>query len=95
MRWTDRALTAACAVRMCMEPPEKMDAIFAAPDGPTPNTEEASHLHLETDADGEPLLTRFTYVDEHTCIGCSYCASIARNTFFLSLIHISEPTRPY
>ena len=87
MRWTGRALTAACAVRMCMEPPEKMDAIFAAPDGPTPNTEEASHLHLVTDADGEPLLTRFTYVDEHTCIGCSYCASIARNTFFMEDDH--------
>ena len=43
-----------------------MDAIFAAPDGPTPNTEEASHLHLETDADGEPLLTRFTYADSNT-----------------------------
>ena len=26
---------------------------------------------------------RFVYVDEVECIGCTYCAQIARNTFFM------------
>jgi len=28
-------------------------------------------------------LHRFVYVDEHTCIGCTMCATTARSTFFL------------
>ena len=47
------------------------------------NKEEDSHLHLELLDDGMPEASRFTYVDEHQCIGCTYCASIARNTFFM------------
>ena len=46
-------------------------------------TEVASHLQLDLDDDGEPKLLRFAYVDEQECIGCTYCASIARNTFFM------------
>ena len=34
--------------------------------------DEASHLHAQRDENGEPLLARFTYVDEATCIGCRY-----------------------
>lgn len=45
--------------------------------------DEASHLHVQRGEDGQPLLARFTYVDEATCIGCRYCASVARNTFFM------------
>ena len=51
--------------------------------GPQPDTEVPSHLTLEVDDDGEPLLARMTYVDEATCIGCKNCAFVARNTFFM------------
>lgn len=44
------------------------------------NREEDSHLHIEKYEDGSPKKARYTYVDEHTCIGelslsaasCSY-----------------------
>ena len=49
--------------------------------------EEDSHLHLELDEDGEPIKARFTYVDEHSCIGCTYCTHVARNTFALEDDH--------
>ena len=56
--------------------------------GPNPNTEDASHEHLVMDEDtGEPVQARFTYVDEHTCIGCTYCSTVARNTFFMQEDH--------
>ena len=61
-----------------------LDVLFSSPES-GPNTLEDSHLHLELLEDGEPEQARFTYVDEHTCIGCTYCASIARNTFFSAL----------
>ena len=45
-------------------------------------------MHLELDEEtGEPLQARFTYVDEHSCIGCTYCATTARNTFFMEEDH--------
>ena len=57
-------------------------------DGPNPNTEDASHEHLELDEEtGEPVQARFTFVDEHTCIGCTYCSTVARNTFFMQDDH--------
>lgn len=43
----------------------------------------SSHMQLDYDDDGKPLQLRFAYVDERECIGCTYCASIARNTFFM------------
>jgi len=46
-------------------------------------TEVASHLQLDLDEEGKPKMLRFAYVDELECIGCTYCASIARNTFFM------------
>ena len=39
--------------------------------------------------------------DEKLCIGCGMCSTVcphgvfAQNDHVLSLIHISEPTRPY
>ena len=42
-----------------------------------------SHLQLDYDEDGQPTQLRFAYVDEAECIGCTYCASIARNSFFM------------
>ena len=67
-----------------------IDALYASPEVEVwsgANTDEDSHLHLERLEDGEPALTRFTYVDEHVCIGCTYCASIARSTFFMEENH--------
>ena len=43
----------------------------------------ASHLQLDLDDEGKPLQLRFLYVDELDCIGCTYCASIARNSFMM------------
>lgn len=43
------------------------------------DTSISSHLKLDEDT---PLL-RFVHVDEQDCIGCKYCASVARNTFFM------------
>jgi len=42
-----------------------------------------SHLKVELDEDGEPEQLRFVHVDELECIGCTYCADVARNTFFM------------
>jgi ferredoxin len=43
-----------------------------------------SHAKLRVDEDGRPLLLRFVYVDELTCIGCTYCAEVARSTFYMN-----------
>ena len=43
-----------------------------------------SHMKVERDPEnGEPVQLRFVYVEEVDCIGCTYCASVARNTFFM------------
>ena len=42
-----------------------------------------SHLSVALDEDGEPEKLRFVYVDEHSCIGCTYCTQVARSTFML------------
>lgn len=64
-----------------------LDALFRVESGINPNTEEPSHLHVERAEDGEPVQARFVYVDEPCCIGCTYCASIARSTFFMEDDH--------
>mmetsp|Transcript_39686 Transcript_39686/g.65507 ORF Transcript_39686/g.65507 Transcript_39686/m.65507 type:complete len:361 (-) Transcript_39686:165-1247(-) len=48
-------------------------------------TQFLSHQHVEVDAaTKEPLYQeRFVYVDEYTCIGCTNCAAVAQNTFFM------------
>lgn len=48
-----------------------------------PDTEIPSSMTLQLDEDGAPVLARFTYVDEDTCIGCRNCAYVARSTFFM------------
>jgi len=42
-----------------------------------------SHQLVELDENGEPLFERFVFVDEHTCIGCTMCATTAQSTFFM------------
>lgn len=42
-----------------------------------------SHQLVELDEKGEPLFERFVFVDEHTCIGCTMCATTAQSTFFM------------
>ena len=62
-----------------------LDALFGesaaetevAPKDPT----VTSHLQLDYEADGSTTQLRFAYVDEQECIGCTYCASVARSTF--------------
>jgi len=48
-------------------------------------TKMLSHQHVEVDkVTGEPMyIERFVYVDEYTCIGCTNCACVAKNTFFM------------
>ena len=43
-----------------------------------------SHMQLDLDDDGNPTQLRFAYVDEAECIGCTYCADVARNTFYMN-----------
>ena len=71
-----------------------MDALFGGGGGgggeqrADPSPEEPSHRTIEMDGEtGEPTAARFTYVDEHSCIGCTYCATTARNTFFMEDDH--------
>ena len=57
---------------------ELIDSIYddsAEEDWMTP-----SSTRIPVDEDGEPTLARYTYVDEHSCIGCTYCAAVARST---------------
>ena len=43
-----------------------------------------SHSMVERDEEsGELVRTQMVYVDEHTCIGCTNCATIAQSTFFM------------
>lgn len=76
---------------MCASERERLvDAMFQSTTttGPNPNTEDPSHQHLELDEEtGEPVQARFTFVDEHSCIGCTYCSTVARNTFFMEDDH--------
>lgn len=49
----------------------------------TPWGTDSSHKFVDLDDDGEPLQARFVFVDEHTCVGCTFCAGIATNTFMM------------
>ena len=43
-----------------------------------------SHTNVEIDEEtGEPVRQQMVYVDEHACIGCTNCATIADSTFFM------------
>lgn len=43
-----------------------------------------SHAGVEIDTEtGEPFRQQMVYVDEHACIGCTNCATIAQSTFFM------------
>eukprot|EP00903_Cladosiphon_okamuranus_P012503 g11707.t1 len=42
---------------------------------------------VKLDENGEPLLDRFVYVDEYTCIGCTHCNHEAPSTFFMEDEH--------
>ena len=56
---------------------EAVEALQADQDTP-------SHLQLDYDDDGDPIHLRFVYVDEPSCIGCTYCADVARSTFYMN-----------
>lgn len=43
-----------------------------------------SHTTVEIDEEtGDPVRNEMIYVDEVSCIGCTYCATIAQSTFFM------------
>jgi len=43
-----------------------------------------SHQYVDVDEEtGEPVRSKMVYVDEHTCIGCYNCATVAQSTFFM------------
>jgi len=43
-----------------------------------------SHARVPSDPEtGEPIRQQMVYVDEHACIGCTNCATIAESTFFM------------
>jgi len=47
------------------------------------DTSIPSHMKVELDEDGEPKGLRFVNVDELECIGCTNCATVAKQTFFM------------
>lgn len=81
------AIARATSLRMALDDAEREEKLRALYEGTQVQLEvdksEPSHKHLEVDEDGDPYVVRMTYVDEHECIGCTYCASIARSTFFM------------
>ncbi len=66
---------------------QKIDKLFSTqPDdnlAAAVDVDEPSHMHVPRDDDGDPIPARFTYVDEHACIGCTLCVGVARSTFFM------------
>jgi len=77
----------AAALKMSKaEKAEKVERIFEAAaevEKIAKDTGTPSHMQLDYDDDGNPQQLRFVYVDELECIGCTYCAQIARSTFFM------------
>jgi ferredoxin len=61
-----------------------MAALFEREEEAVKSKDIPSHQQLDVDENGEPLLLRFAYVDEPSCIGCTYCAEVARNTFYMN-----------
>ena len=61
---------------------EPMDSLYQE-DTLIRSKEVPSHMQLDLDDEGNPTLIRFAYVDEPSCIGCTYCADVARNTFYM------------
>lgn len=45
--------------------------------------EVESHTLVDVDENGKPVRSQMVYVDEHTCIGCTNCATTAPSTFFM------------
>ena len=47
-----------------------------------------SHMTVPKDKSGRPIdVSTYVYVDEGNCIGCTNCAMIARNTFYMDNEH--------
>lgn len=84
-------------------PPEGHKSGVERPDGILPEAVAAPRSQLEPELGGqlrdaalrsglEPelggqLRQRGVYVDELTCIGCTHCAHVARNTFYIEEDH--------
>lgn len=64
-----------------------LDALHRGTEVEHASVDVPSHQQVATDEDGEMVPDKFTWVDEHACIGCTYCASLARSTFFMEPEH--------
>ena len=45
--------------------------------------EALSFTKVPVRPNGKPVRKRFVYVDEETCIGCTFCASFSPSTFYM------------
>lgn len=59
------------------------EKLSAAMSGAKKDVNVASHLQLDVDENGEPTTSTFVYVDERLCVGCTFCCTEAKNTFFI------------
>jgi len=62
---------------------DALDKVYSGTAGDSLDPTLPSHTQIDLDEDGQPVLARFTYVDENTCIGCKNCALVARSTFLM------------
>lgn len=60
------------------------DGVAAEEQADTISQEVSSHKQVQLDENGDPVQLRFAFVDEAECIGCTYCADVARGTFFMN-----------
>mmetsp|Transcript_4561 Transcript_4561/g.16615 ORF Transcript_4561/g.16615 Transcript_4561/m.16615 type:complete len:322 (+) Transcript_4561:413-1378(+) len=77
--------------------PEMFESIYNHIEEDAHNTEKHSYKKLKMCMESnrpilrnvpvDPVEREFCYVDEHTCIGCTNCAMIARSTFFMEESH--------
>ena len=54
------------------------DGVAAEEQADTISKEISSHKQVQLDENGDPVQLRFAFVDEAECIGCTYCADVAR-----------------
>ena len=67
-----------------LSPESMMDALYEEDEAIVEKSKLIpSHKQLDLNEDGEPLMLRFAYVDEIACIGCTFCADVARSTFYM------------
>mmetsp|Transcript_2537 Transcript_2537/g.4596 ORF Transcript_2537/g.4596 Transcript_2537/m.4596 type:complete len:242 (+) Transcript_2537:107-832(+) len=51
------------------------------------DNDSLSYLKVPLTPSGRPPLTRYIYVDEETCIGCTHCSTYSPSTFYMEPSH--------